>query len=144
MMELTALKQAEVGQYWPEAEQYLLTAVHASEDDPAAFMRQVKARVFAGINTLWVLRDEKTISAYAITILYSPDGVVNIAQIALAHAKDLEILLAQMDVFVTWAIGKKLDYIEVIGRKGWEKTLKPLGFRHNYTSLLRRITEELH
>jgi len=141
------LKEAsiiEAQMLWPEAEVHLREAVSEREEDPESFLRHLKARVFAGLHTLWILEDEGESVAYAVTVLYSPDGITNIAQIYMAQGRDLDLFLSQMDQFIAWTLRHEAHYIEVIGRKGWEKVLKPYGFTHNYTSLLRRINEELH
>ncbi len=144
-MKTTAIEldQFEAQQVWAEAEMYLRKAV--TDDDPDTYLRGVQARVFAGLVTLWKVVDEKERAvAWAISILYTVDGVSNIAQLSLGTAEDLNYFLEHDDEFVAWALQRNVEYIEVIGRKGWEKILKPLGFIHNHTSLMRHISEELH
>jgi len=138
----TSINEAQT--MWPRAEVHLRQAISNTEDDPDTFMRQLQAKVFSGIHTLWVMEDGDKPLAYAVTVLYSSDGIIRIAQIYMAQGEDLEIFLGKMDEFIVWAIKHDADYIEVMGRKGWERVLRPYGFRHNYTSLVRRIKEELH
>lgn len=129
---------------WPVAEECLRAAVSQTEENPDAYMRQLQAKIFSGIHTLWAIEDNGEPAAYAVTALYTGDGIINIAQIYLAQGKALELFLQQWNQFVAWALRHDAHCVEVIGRKGWEKVLKPYGFKHNYTSLLRQITEELH
>lgn len=143
MNTLREISTVEAQRIWPAAEEYL---IHAVDDmDKENFLRMIKAKVFAGMNTLWVLEDENEEPiAYAITVIFTPDGISKSIQIYMATGRDLEIFTSQLDQFTVWCIKHEIDFIEVVGRKGWEKILKPLGFSHNYTSLLKRISEELH
>jgi len=139
LKELTPL-EAQIA--WQEAEAYILRA--ADGDDPEVFVRSLQARVFAGLNTLWRLEEEGKLQGYAVTVVYTSDGVERVAQIYLASGESLEAFLAQTDAFLAWAIRHKIDHIEIQGRKGWEKILRPYGFTHNYTSLVRRVDERLN
>lgn len=136
----------EARQLWPAAAEHLREAISETEEDPERFLRQLQAKIFSGIHTLWVLEDEGEPVAYAVTVVYSGDGIVTVVQIYLAQGEDLQLFLKpdEYDRFVMWALKRGASVIEIIGRKGWEKILKPYGFMHNYTSLTKRITEELH
>lgn len=142
MMNARELNQFEVRQYWPEAEDHLRSAVRGV--DPVGYLRNVQAALFAGLNTLWRIEEDGDLSAYCVTNIYSTDGVGAIAQIHLFASDDMKKALPLLDYFTVWAKRRGVDYIEVIGRKGWERALKPYGFRHEYTSLFKRITEEIH
>ena len=144
MIKLRETSIIEAQLLWPNADKYLRQAISDIEDDPDTFMRQLQAKIFSGVHTLWVMEDGKKQVAYAVTAVYSGDGIVNIAQIYLAQGNDLDLFLDKMDEFTVWALKNGAHFIEVIGRKGWERVLRPYGFKHNFTSLLRRITEELH
>jgi hypothetical protein len=137
------IDQTEAPLLWREAEGFLSAAV--IDSDPTNYLRNVQARIFSGLNTLWKLEDEdgKAV-AYVVTVIYSPDGLHRTVQLYLATSESLQHLLVQMDQFIAWALKNKVDYIEVVGRKGWEKALRPYGFSHNHTSLIKRINEELH
>ncbi len=140
---LKQLSQVEAMQEWPEAEDFLRHAV--IDDYPERYIRNVQAFIFSGMHHLWKLVDEenKTV-AYAVINVYTNDGITNVAQMYLATSKGLEEVLSHMDEFIAWTIKSKIDYIEIIGRKGWEKVLRPYGFTHNHTSLIKRVTQELH
>lgn len=142
-MNLKELDTSEAMQIWPLAEEHLRAAVSELEENPDIFLRQIKAKVFSGIHSLWILEDGEEPAAYAVTALYTGDGIVTVAQIYLAEGT-LELFLEQQDSFTVWALKHGASCIEIIGRKGWERVLKPHGFMYNYTSLLRQITEELH
>lgn len=144
-MQTTAieLSQFDAQEVWPEAEEYLRKAV--TDDDPDETLRCVQARIFAGLSTLWKVEDEQgNAVAYAVSVLYTVSGNINYAQLSLATAKDLNYFISHEDEFIVWAIKRNVHYIEVIGRKGWERVLKPHGFTHNHTSLLKRIGAEIH
>ena len=138
-MKVEELNIVEVRQYWPEAEEQLRRAVRGM--DPDRYMRNVQASVFSGVSTLWRIGED---AAYVVTNMYTIDGLSTVAQIHLMTAEDMESILPLMDYFTIWAKKRGADWIEVIGRKGWERKLKPYGFNHEYTSLMKRIIEEIH
>ena len=144
MLNLTQVDFREVNFIWPEAEQYLRLAVDETTSEES-YMRNMKARVFSGANQLWKVADEggKPI-AYAITGIYSPDGTSITAQIYMGAASNMDGFLSVFDQFEVWAKKNGVTFIEVIGRKGWEKKMKPYGFCHNYTALIKHIPKGLH
>ena len=142
-MKLKEISILEAPFLWDEAKEFLAKAV--SDEEPEDYLRQIKANVFAGTNTLWQISDDfEEPIGYAVSYIYTTDGVTNIVQISLAATDSLEQLLKQLDAFETWVEGIGADYIEVVGRKSWERILKPFGFNHNYTSLIKRAKRELH
>ena len=141
-MEARELNTYEVRQYWPEAELHLRQAVYGC--DPDRYMRNVQAACFAGINTLWRVEEGSELAAYVVTNIYTVDGLNNVAQIHLMTAEDMTEVLPLIDYFTIWAKQRGAEWVEVIGRKGWERALKPYGFIHEYTSVMKRITEEIH
>ena len=108
-------------------------------------MAQVKARVFAGMNQLWKVVDNlgRPI-AWCTTFIYTADGNKTTAQINLATSDDMDLLVDKMPEFERWAMDKGYDYIEITGRLGWLRVMRNYGFEHNYTSLLKRVSKELH
>lgn len=140
---LERIEEIAVYEAWPEAEEYLRKAIDSEDNDK--YVTQLKARIFGNMSQLWQVKDPDTgAKAYAVTSLNTNDGLVITAQIYIAAADDLESFVEHMDQFMSWALRHNASFIEIIGRKGWEKVLRPHGFTHNYTSLLKRITEELH
>ena len=142
MIEPRELNPIEVRHYWPEAELHLRRAVYGA--DPDGYLRNVQAACFAGINTLWRIEESNELLAYVVTNIYTVDGIMRVAQLHLMTATDIEELLPLLDYFEVWVQKHQVDWIEVIGRKGWERMLKPYGFKHEYTSLLKRVTKEIH
>ncbi len=140
---INELSQVDAMVAWPEAEVYLRQAV--TDDNPDNYLQQVQAFIFSGLHRLWHLVDDegKTV-AYAVTNTYSNDGIIRVAQLYLTTSTGMQELLSAIDQVYVLAIQRKVDYIEIIGRKGWEKVLRPYGFTHNHTSLIKRINRELH
>lgn len=143
---MNTLKQIDplhVDLLWPEAEPFLRQALAGV--DPDEYLKDMKARIFAGINKLWAIEDaDGKAVAYAATITYTPDGISSTIQIYLASTISKELFTEQLAHFEAFAMQNNITYIEIVGRKGWEKVMKPHGFVFNYTSLLKRVTKELH
>lgn len=128
---------------WDEAESNLRTAALVNNADD--YMRTLKARVFSGMNQLWVVQDENEVNlAFAVSVIYTNDGIVNTAQVYMGTAEDKDVLLAQLDQFESWAVRRDVSRLEITGRKGWEKLLAPHGFKFNYTSLIKEVQRGLH
>ncbi len=142
MSDIKELDMVEAQFHWKEAEAFLREAI--DRDDQDGYLLSMQARVFAGVNSLWQITEDSKTVGYAVTVVYTVTGLDRVVQIYLAGGDSLESFLEQFDYFVAWALKRDINFIEVQGRKGWEKVLRPLGFRHNYTSLLRRIDERLN
>lgn len=138
-MEAKELDLLGVQRYWSEAESLLKRAVYGA--DPDGYVRNVRAALFAGINTLWRIEESGVLSGYVVTNFYTVDGLSKVAQIHLMTVESMKEVLSLLDYFEVWAKTQGAEWVEVIGRKGWERVLKPYGFNHEYTSLLKRITE---
>lgn len=143
MNKLIELSPIEAQLYWPEAEKYLAKAVKNDYDSQQ--LRVIKGRVFAGMNTLWKIDDEEGATiAWGTTFIYTADGNTIVAQIYVATMDDLTTVTEKLGEFENWAHNKGVHYIEVVGRLGWSKPLRALGFEHNYTSLTKEVYRELH
>lgn len=141
-MEAFELDLVEVRHYWPEAVGYLRRAVYGA--DPDGYLRNVQASVFAGLNTLWRIENKGKLQAYAVTHIYTTDGISRVAQIHLLTTESMDEVLELLDYFTAWATNRGVEWIEVIGRKGWERKLRPYGFNHEYTSLMKHVIERIH
>jgi hypothetical protein len=94
---------------------------------------------------LWRIEDEAGQAlGWATTTIYTPDGDTKIVQIDLATGGSIDDFTEHLHEFEQWAHSHEIDYIEVVGRYGWMRRLAPLGFEHNFTSLLKRVYKELH
>lgn len=128
---------------WPHAKEMLRAAIVS--DDPEQQLREIEAKVATGLETLWQLQDEKgKVTGYAITILYTTSGETVVAQLHVAAAAGLQLLTSHLDEFESWATGIGVDRLEVIGREGWARVLKPYGFSFDHVSLIKRVTKGMH
>lgn len=128
---------------WPNAAPALRRAVLHGEPDLE--LRTLRIRVANGLTQLWKVVDEKgKVSAWATTYLYSSNQNQQTAQITMAAADNAEDFLEMLAPFEEWAKLQGVEVIEVIGREGWKKLLRPHGFSHNYTSFTKEVYKELH
>lgn len=145
-MKASSIKEVplvQVGLVWDEAEPYLRRAVDSVATEE--YLAFIKGRLFTGMEQLWQLRDDiGEILGYATTSIYTRNGLTTTVVINLGVANELEAFVSYLSGFEVWAKGKNIDYIEVVGRKGWEKVLRSEGFEHNYTSLIKPVIKELH
>ena len=145
MMEyfLESIPEVDLYSVWPRAEEELKKAVRVGNVE--VYLRDLKARIFGGMNQLWVVKDQEGEEAgFAVTMLYTPNGITATAQIYLAAGEKADALLAVLDQFEAWAVKRGINMIEIVGRKGWESVMRPYGFSHNYTSLVKEVVSEIH
>lgn len=143
MNRLVELSVLDAQLYWNEAEAWLTEATDS--EYRVEQLQMLKGRVFTGMAALWKIEGEcGETRGWASTTIYTPDGITRVVQIDLATGGRLEEFTEQLDEFYRWAHSHGIDYIEVIGRHGWMRKLSPLGFEHNFTSLLKRVYKELH
>ncbi len=141
-MKMNKLEPVEILTHWEEVESFLRPAIIGDAD---VTLTAIRTHAIGQLKQIWKFSDDsgKT-TGYAVTEIYTPDGDTITAQIHFAAADDISFLTNHLDHFEHWAREAGANQIEIIGRKGWEKIMRPLGFIHNYTSLTRHIAKELH
>lgn len=142
-MKLNQIKQEQVYYMWDLAEDAIANALEESVREQQ--LAGIKGRVFAGMSQLWNLEAEGgKYVAWATTTLYTGDGISSILQLNTANAEDLQKILPFLDQIELYARELGARYIEIVGREGWKRVLRPYGFQHNYTSVIKPVTKEVH
>jgi len=103
----------------------------------------LRKEIDSGSQVLWLLyRGDNELIA-AITTAVSAYPLKKLLNISFCGSNDEGIWLKHRDIIIstleTWAHEAGCDGIEVVGRAGWAKSLKPLGFKKTYTTMEKDI-----
>ncbi len=128
---------------WAKIAPWIAQAIEGSR--AAQDLEQVKARAMNGSMQIWIGANPRTklVSMVLVTEAILIDEIPMLVLRMLAGV-DIDECLPDMALIESWAIGKGFHSLQVWGRKGWEKKLKPLGFRHEYTILSKVLDKGLH
>lgn len=139
MTEYTAylLDEAQIRHYWPKLEECLdaepeLWAKALSKED-------IFKRSLHGAIQMWAVCNQDTIHiAFMTQVIESK--VERILQVWWMFGRDLEASLPCLDMVLNDYMNTiEADKLEVVGRKGFEKMLKPWGFRYEYSLYSRPV-----
>lgn len=100
---------------------------------------RLKHQLLSGELQAWAVADPKKLEMMVLTQI--ADGAL---QVILAWGdKILDAALPLLDAgFDEFARNLDLERIEIVGRKGWERKLKPLGFKFERVILSRPVVEK--
>jgi hypothetical protein len=82
---------------------------------------------------LWLVKSGNNYIAAVVTMIYVTSSNMKIGEITLAGGKDYALWDHYSDVVGDWMREKGCQFIQVIGRAGWERLLAPKGFVKRYT-----------
>ena len=141
MYALIATKNVDL--YWDALAPWIGEAVGVP--DPAADLEVIKSKALSGVAQIWVGKSPKT---GVIDIVLVTEGMVldNIPTLVIRWltAVDLNDCMIDFALIENWAHTQGFQRLQVWGRRGWERKLRPLGFVHNFTVLDKFISQGLH
>lgn len=99
-----------------------------------------------GAYQLWCTIDEDDSSpVYAITELEPHvHGVVVVIKLLGARTGSMQDWISELSGIETWAKSIGAVEIQICGRMGWLKALKPHGYQHQYTVVSKQVYDEVH
>jgi len=137
------LAPANVDKNWMTIAPWIAQAIEGSR--VAQDLEQIKTRAMNGSMQIWVgaMPKSKNVSLVLVTEAILIDEVPMLVLRMLAGV-DIDECLPDMAMIENWATNKGFHSLQIWGRKGWERKLKPLGFRHEYTILSKVLDKGLH
>ena len=135
---VTAVLPALVDLIWPLVKDYLDSAIEQSQGETNEEL--TKRDVIIGDAILIVIYKDATIYGAAVVRKRIFDTGVNAIFVSLLGGKNVEEWIDDA-YFVAKEVGKDLDctVMYCVGRAGWEKVLKHIGFTKAYTVLTNQI-----
>lgn len=129
---------------WPKMAPWIVQAMQGSgEIDPLALDR-LKDDIAKGTCQLWgVLDEDEEILAAAVTGTGFVGGRAAVVIRYLSGTVMAEWINA-IAMIERWAMDHDFELVEVWGRPGWIKALKPHGYRHAFHVLEKNVRQELH
>ncbi len=140
-MHIEMIKPVDMTITWAQIENVLWEAV--AYGNRTEYMRGLQSRLWGGMDQLWKLQNGEELG-YAVTTFYSPNPHTHVAQIYLLSSSAFNYLETYLNEFEAFATKNGANVIEVLGRKAWERKLKPYGFYHEYTAVRKTITRGLN
>jgi hypothetical protein len=134
---ITLLEPPYFDYYWPQIERELDTIPHLWAD------RITKDDIYGAVQRkemqVWAVGPSKTVTMVVFTQIIN-FGPAKALQVVFCFGGDLEEALPLLDATLErFAFVSGCSSIEVIGRKGWFRTLRPLGFHLDKVIMRRNV-----
>lgn len=132
MITMQGIKSHQIPLVWPKVLPYIRMGLDYSED---LELDEVRKKLLATEAQLWVIRDGNTLKSVLVTELTPP--VIRFLLLGGADAD--EWIDHLVDVAGQFGASHGCTHIEVVGREGWRRTGRRLGFNHIYTVYRKEI-----
>lgn len=125
------IQKEDIDKVWPLVAPMLAKALEY--DNSGMRLIDLKDDIEANQKQLWIVADESIRCAAVTSVTHSMYGRHLARIICLAGDGMDEWLSEILDVIEPWAKSHGCEFIEAVGRKGWERAAKKFGYRHSYT-----------
>lgn len=131
-----------VEQVWHLVAPYIAQAI--GDSDTWSDLDAIKQKAKNGYATVWIGRDqEKQIDVVFVTEPWILDGRKALV-IRWLCGKNLKEWLPDLEYLEDWAMANGFQAMQVWGRPGWVRVLKPLGYKHEFTVLSKPLIRGLN
>lgn len=108
-----------------------------------AELAEIKAKLIEGKMQVWFATRDQSMQFILVTEGFRIDGL-NTLVLRMAVGFDVDLLLPDFHLLENWARNAGFSQIQVWGREGWKRKLRPLGFRFGYTCLTKELDRKTH
>lgn len=126
---------------WPHVAPWILQAVEGGNLEGQ--MEQIREELLRGGAQLWVGGLFPEIKMVLVTEGMTLDNVPTLVLRMYAGA-EVEENIPHLAVVEQWAVQNGYSAIQVWGRLGWRKKLRPLGYKTDYLVMSKSLKKELH
>lgn len=141
-----------VESYWPLAAPWITMALGQDEEawEDIEYVRQGLLR---GQYQLWIGYPERVTQNWgyfpkeldvAMITEFFPRGKQIVCAIRWLAGKNMEDKLQDIGLVENWALGNGAHRLEIWGRPGWERLLKPLAYKRDFVVLSRDLTRSIN
>lgn len=136
---LTLVSAENYEEYWPAARRLLLDAKHTWEE--FATLDIIHNWIVNNVMQLWIVHgDEEGIRLALLTEFYMWPKV-KMGRIRWIAGEGLDQALPLLDAVEMWMKRHGAQKVEIIGRRGWERKLKPYGYEFHSVCLHKNLEE---
>ena len=132
---LWGVKRAEILGTWPLVEEYIENACNNSE---LYWPSEIKTALIKGDYQLWVSWSNDRVRACLVTTLEQSQRTMWIRGI-LCAGDGPDDWVYHIDQIEAWAKAQGAEFSHLLGRPGFEKWLKPKGYRRTHTLMEKRL-----
>lgn len=137
------LAPTKVEENWMEIAPWIaqaITGARISEE-----LESVKQRALAGGMQIWIGMKPRS---NQITMVFVTEGFMlegsPVLVLRMMAGVNVDECLPDLAILERWAINQGFHTLEVWGREGWKRKLRPLGFHYEYTILRKVLDKGLH
>lgn len=134
-LHLYPVKPRDSGYIWPEVSGFFEEAIEKTKSPLTT--GDLRRDVLSGDRQLWVIRDDEIVAAF-LTHINTSYGV-SYGVIAFAGGSGHEDWVEIVEPVSDWLRCEGAQFLEIIGRKGWERPLKKYGFEFAEIKLRKKL-----
>jgi hypothetical protein len=132
MMAMRGVQPEEIPVAWPGVVNHITQALKYSYE---LELEEVRRKLLTGEMQLWLVTDEGRLKATLVTEITPP-----IFNLLLVGGEDVDEWIDHLVEVCEWFGAQHgCKYLEVVGREGWRKIGRRLGFEHLYTIYRKEI-----
>jgi hypothetical protein len=132
-----------IGKAWPNVAPWIAQAMGDAETWKD--LDYLKNQALHGELQIWVGENPKS-GEIDIVLVTEPHmiGAKPVLVVRWMCAESLEDKLPDFGLLEYWAREQGFHRLQIWGRKGWERKLKPLGYRHEFVVLTKDVDRGIH
>lgn len=145
-MTVTSIPPELVDRYWPDVRQFVIAALDHSENEITE--DQLREKVVGKKAQLWAISNPDTLNGNenfvgaAVTEVMTYPNKRALRIVTLSGQK-MSAWMEELDkIMQRFARFTKSSHIEAVGRHGFVRRLKPLGYKPTYTVLVKEVSNE--
>lgn len=119
--------------YWPFIVGFIERALEHTDNEIS--LEDIYADIANQERQLWIIKQNNQYIATVITRIYSYKGGLKVGEVSIAGGSDHNEWDHFTDVVGVWFKEKGCDFIDIIGRSGWQRLYKNRGFKTAYVQL---------
>lgn len=135
-MKLHAIEPANLPERWPTIRDRIAACCARSGGKYEPI--DVLQNALCGRMQLWLVQDDDATYALAITEIVSYPRIT-VCKLLACTGEDAPRWVDLLDEIEAWAKGQGCSVMEPICRPGWERQLKPMGYRKTHVVLEKRL-----
>lgn len=135
---LWGVRKAEIPVAWPMVEELIANACNNSG---LYWPLEIKKELEAGNHQLWVAWARDRIRACLVTTLEASQRAAWLRGI-LCSGEDPDDWMEHLETIEQWALAQGCSMIHLMGRPGFERWLKPMGYRKTHTLMEKRLIND--